>query len=59
MDNVNSGLTDEELVKLVSSGDTEKFGVLMERYQAKLFRYGKKFLVDNDNIEDVVQDVFI
>ncbi len=59
MGNNVSSLTDEELVKLVSNGDTEKFGLLMERYQAKLFRYGKKFLVDNDNIEDVVQDVFI
>jgi len=54
-----SSLSDEELAKLVSEGDTEKFGLLMEKYQPKLFRYGKKFLVDNDNIEDVVQDVFI
>lgn len=52
-------LRDEELVKLVVEGDIEKFGSLMERYQPKLFRYGKKFLVDHDNIEDVVQDVFI
>ncbi|TSC70445.1 MAG: RNA polymerase sigma-70 factor, ECF subfamily [Parcubacteria group bacterium Gr01-1014_46] len=52
-------LSDEELAKLVADGDSDKFGLLMERYQAKLFRYGKKFLVDNDNIEDVVQDVFI
>lgn len=59
MDNKVSDLTDEQLVELVANGDTEKFGVLMERYQAKLFRYGKKFLVDSDNIEDVVQDVFI
>jgi len=59
MNNESSNLSDEELAKLVSIGDIDKFGVLMERYQAKLFRYGKKFLVDNDNIEDVVQDVFI
>ena len=52
-------LTDEQLARLVQDGDTDKFGVLMERYQAKLFRYGRKFLSDNDNIEDVVQDVFI
>lgn len=55
----HSPLTDEELAKLVADGDRDKFGILMERYQAKLFRYGKKFLVDSDNIEDVVQDVFI
>lgn len=52
-------LTDEDLVRQVIEGDADKFGVLMERYQPKLFRYGKKFLGDNDNIEDVVQDVFI
>lgn len=54
-----SSLKDEELAKLVAEGDTKKFGLLMDRYQTKLFRYGRKFLVDNDNIEDVVQDVFI
>ncbi len=51
--------TDEELARLVQDGDAEKFGLLMERYQAKIFRYGKKFLANEDNIEDVVQDVFI
>ncbi len=54
-----TSLSDEQLARLVQDGDTDKFGVLMERYQPKLFRYGKKFLSDSDNIEDVVQDVFI
>ena len=52
-------LSDEELASLVQKGDADKFGFIMERYQAKLFRYGKKFLSSPDNIEDVVQDVFI
>ncbi len=52
-------LTDETVAKLVQEGDIDKFGILMERYGAKLFRYGKKFLSNEDNIEDVVQDVFI
>src|SRR4051812_40190205 len=59
MKNKASELSDEELAKSVQEGDTEKFGILMERYSAKLFRYGKKFLSNEDNIEDVVQDVFI
>lgn len=59
MNTHTTGLSDEQLARLVQDGDTEKFGALMERYQAKLFRYGKKFLSDTDNIEDVVQDVFI
>lgn len=59
MNNDLAGQTDEELALLVQNGQSEKFGELMKRYSAKLFRYGRKFLSDEDNIEDVVQDVFI
>lgn len=57
--NSNINLTDEQIVALVQGGDKEKFGVLMERYSKKLSRYGKKFLSNQDNIEDIVQDIFI
>ena len=52
-------ITDEQIASLIQQGDKEKFGILMERYNKKLCRYGKKFLPDGDNIEDIVQDVFI
>ncbi len=55
----HSEVSDEQLAKLVQEGDKDQFGHLMERYQAKLFRYGRKFLSNPDNIEDVVQDVFV
>ena len=51
--------SDEQAVELVRQGDKEKFGVLMDRYEAKLFRYGKRFLSGQENIEDVVQEVFL
>ncbi len=51
--------TDEAVVLDVQQGNAEKFGIVMERYQAKLFRYGRKFLSDPENISDLVQDVFI
>lgn len=51
--------TDEELVKLVQKGDKEQFAPLVQRYEKKLFRYGKKFLSSRENIQDMVQDVFI
>lgn len=51
--------SDEDLASLVQQGQKEKFGELMKRYSAKLFRYGRQFLKDSDNIDDVVQDVFI
>jgi RNA polymerase sigma-70 factor (ECF subfamily) len=56
---VSTALTDEELALLVQKGDSEKFGLLMERYEKKLFRYGRTFLQDKDNVADVVQEVFI
>ncbi len=57
--NPSPELTDGQVAVLVQGGDKEKFGILMERYEKKLLRYGKKFLSERDNIEDVVQEVFI
>lgn len=51
--------TDEQLSHLVQEGNTEIFGELVDRYQTKLLRYGRKFLLGPENIEDLVQDTFI
>jgi RNA polymerase sigma-70 factor (ECF subfamily) len=58
MDDLPS-LTDEQLVRLVQEGDREKYSILMKRYDDKLSRYGRKFLSEKENIEDIVQDVFV
>lgn len=52
-------ITDEEAAKRVQGGDREAFGILVERYEAKLLRYGRKFLARSEDIEDIVQDVFL
>lgn len=52
-------LSDEQIAQSVQSGDAELFGDLIDRYEAKLKRYGRKFLSYQDEIEDLVQDVFI
>ncbi len=52
-------LTDEEIVRLVQSGKVGLFGELAQRYEAKLMRYARKFLNITEDIEDVVQEVFI
>ncbi len=51
--------TDEDLVRLVLENKTDAFGVLANRYEKKLLRYGKRFLYNYENIEDVIQNVFI
>ena len=51
--------TDEVIAFRVQKGDAESFGVLVERYEAKLLRYGRKFLSNGADVEDLVQEVFI
>jgi len=52
-------LTDEELATRIQKGDSEPLGILMERYEPKLLRYGRKFLSGGEDIEDIVQEVFL
>ncbi len=59
MNEAYSSTNDEELARLVQNGDKELFGVLMDRYEKKLLRYGKRFLSNDDHIDDVIQEVFI
>lgn len=51
--------SDEVLAACVQKGEKEHFGLLVERYEAKLSRYGRKFLSRTEDIEDIVQDVFL
>jgi RNA polymerase sigma-70 factor (ECF subfamily) len=51
--------SDEDIVRLVHGGDKEAFGVLVERYEAKLERYGRKFLANQDDLKDRLQEVFL
>jgi len=51
--------TDEEIAAQVQYGQTENFGILAERYEAKISRYGRRFLFATEDIKDLVQEVFI
>lgn len=51
--------TDEDIAKLVQQGDRESFGLLVDRYRAKIERYVRRFLFSADEAEDIVQEVFI
>jgi len=52
-------VADEVIVTAVQKGNVDAFGELMERYETKLKRYGRKFLREKEDIEDLVQEVFI
>lgn len=54
----NTQDTDEVIATKVQKGDSEAFGELMQRYEAKLLRYAGRF-IDGEDAKDHVQDVFI
>ena len=54
-----SSQSDEQIALLVQSGKSEFFGKLITRYQEKITRYARKFLSNNEDIQDIVQEVFI
>ncbi|MFA6429848.1 MAG: sigma-70 family RNA polymerase sigma factor [Patescibacteria group bacterium] len=55
----DSSVTDEQLVLEAQQGSREAFGVLVERYQARLLRYARVLLFDRADTEDLVQDAFL
>lgn len=59
MNNDLSQQPDEEIARIVQSGDIEAFGELVARYEAKMMRYARKFLFQYHDAEDAVQDVFL
>ncbi|MEK7600346.1 MAG: RNA polymerase sigma factor [Patescibacteria group bacterium] len=51
--------TDEEIAAQVQRGARELFGTLVERYEQKLLRYGRKFLSNGEDVADLVQTIFV
>jgi RNA polymerase sigma-70 factor (ECF subfamily) len=54
-----SEVTDGAAVRRVLDGDTEAFGILVERYRTELGRLAAGMLGDKDAAEDVLQEAFI
>ncbi|MEI6352795.1 MAG: RNA polymerase sigma factor [Candidatus Nomurabacteria bacterium] len=52
-------LNDEEIALLVQKGNIAIYEVLISRYSEKIDRYLRKFLSSPEDIEDILQDIFI
>src|SRR5210317_633641 len=50
---------DQKLVEKAQKGDKQAFGILVEKYQLKLYRLISRMVRDQSEIEDIVQDSFI
>lgn len=51
--------TDEKLAERICNGEKELFGALIDRYEEKLMRYVRRFVHNEDDVCDIVQNVFI
>jgi RNA polymerase sigma-70 factor (ECF subfamily) len=51
--------SDEELIRAVREGTTERYAALIGRYQQRLFVYCYHLLMQREEAEDAVQEVFI
>ena len=56
---INTDKKDEEVIKDILKGDKDAFGVLIYRFEKKLFRYINSFVYDINEAEDLMQIVFI
>lgn len=54
-----SNLRDMELLKLIKKGDTKALEEIIQKYEARTFNLAIKFMHNEEDAEEVVQDVFL
>ncbi len=50
---------ERELIRRAKDGNREAFGLLIRRYQRRIFALGLRFFGNADDAEDLVQDTFL
>ena len=50
---------DSELTRLAQAGDERAFEALVVKYQRRVARHVARYIKSADDVEDVVQEVFI
>lgn len=56
---IDRELPDEEIVRRITAGDREALGLLMRRYNQKLYRTARAILKDDAEAEDAVQEAYL
>ncbi len=59
MDHSLTNKSDEELAELTQCNNSQAFEVLVDRYEPKLLRYGRRFVQDAESVQDAVQKTFL
>lgn len=50
---------EEELVRAIQGGELERYAIVIQRYQQRLYVYCYHLLMQREEAEDAVQDIFI
>jgi RNA polymerase sigma-70 factor, ECF subfamily len=50
---------DQELAHQVQKGQIDSFNILINRYEKKMRNYARNFLSDKEDVNDVLQEIFI
>lgn len=50
---------DEEIIERVLNGDKDAYELIMRKYNQRLFRIARSYIVSEDEIEDVLQEAYI
>lgn len=59
MSNDSNKKTDYEIIHEVLNGNKELYAEIIERYQNFVFSIVRKFVTNNEDVKDVVQEIFI
>ncbi len=51
-------MDDADLIQLVLAGEKNAYAKIIDKYEAKLSRYVRKFIWNNDDVADVLQNIF-
>lgn len=52
-------MTDVEIIQSILSGNTDRFRVLVEKYQSMVFRTAIGFIHSKEDAEDLTQEIFL
>lgn len=52
-------INDEEVIAAILGGDPNRYGVLMQKYNQRLYRVCKGYIRDEAEIEDLMQETYI
>src|SRR3569832_388625 len=51
--------TDEELIKRINDGETELFEIIIRRNNPYLYKIGRSYGFNHQDVEDLMQETFI